>query len=303
MDRLAYSQFWYWIRERHRIYIRRFKEKRPWPWTNDPILQEYKFTNVFRRYDRVTEEMMKRMREAQNEGWRDGDLLFAMFLFRMFNWPPTYDLLARAGLHGEWSEKKAIRILGDARERGEQLYTGAYIITSCGKPIAKHVAMAQAITQLWKHREAIYTLADSSQSLEETWNALLPYPMIGKFIAYELVTDMTYLPVLRDAHDIDSWSNAGPGAMRGLNRIFRGGKSNRPERRAQYLDEMRRLLDKSRSKALRGEHVPEMVLRDIEHCLCEYDKYSRVKNGEGKPRSRFVPPEMRNARSSSKQRQ
>ena len=31
--------------------------------------------------------------------------------------------------------------------------------------------------------------------------------------------------------------------------------------------------------------VPSLEMRDIEHTLCEFDKYERVRNGEGKPRS------------------
>jgi hypothetical protein len=29
-------------------------------------------------------------------------------------------------------------------------------------------------------------------------------------------------------------------------------------------------------------------MRGIEHSLCELDKYRRVKNGEGKPRAKYV---------------
>jgi hypothetical protein len=29
-------------------------------------------------------------------------------------------------------------------------------------------------------------------------------------------------------------------------------------------------------------------MRDIEHSLCETDKYLRVKNGEGRPRAKYV---------------
>ena len=36
--------------------------------------------------------------------------------------------------------------------------------------------------------------------------------------------------------------------------------------------------------------VPVLEMREIEHSLCEFDKYQRVKNGEGKPRSIYQPP-------------
>ena len=36
--------------------------------------------------------------------------------------------------------------------------------------------------------------------------------------------------------------------------------------------------------------VPTLEMREIEHSLCEFDKYQRVKHGEGKPRSIYQPP-------------
>ena len=39
-------------------------------------------------------------------------------------------------------------------------------------------------------------------------------------MSYEVVTDLNYTPVLNNAVDRFSWANAGPGAKRGLNRIW-----------------------------------------------------------------------------------
>ena len=47
------KEFYNWINERHRIYLKRLYKETP-PWTDDPILQSYKFTNPFRENDRVT---------------------------------------------------------------------------------------------------------------------------------------------------------------------------------------------------------------------------------------------------------
>ena len=43
------------------------------------------------------------------------------------------------------------------------------------------------------------------------------------------------------------------------------------------------------SPAYVGVHVPDLEMRDIEHSLCEFDKYERVRLGEGKPRSLYKP--------------
>ena len=81
-----------------------------------------------------------------------------------------------------------------------------------------------------------------------------------------------------------TWANAGPGAKRGLNRI-----SDRPLNAGthvkQVLDEMRILLDLSDNKL--EPFVPTLEMRDIEHCLCEFDKYERTRLGEGRPRAKY----------------
>ena len=38
---------------------------------------------------------------------------------------------------------------------------------------------------------------------------------------------------------------------------------------------------------LTKDFLPKLEMRDIEHSLCEFDKYERVRNGEGAPRGRY----------------
>ena len=34
-------------------------------------------------------------------------------------------------------------------------------------------------------------------------------------------------------------------------------------------------------------HVPNLEMREIEHSLCEFDKYERTRLGEGRPRAKY----------------
>jgi len=49
------------------------------------------------------------------------------------------------------------------------------------------------------------------------------------------------------------------------------------------------LLQYSKSEELwpRDCGWPEWEMRDVEHTLCEFDKYERVRLGEGRPRGVF----------------
>lgn len=105
-------------------------------------------------------------------------------------------------------------------------------------------------------------------------------------MSYEVVTDLNYTPVLDKASDRYSWANAGPGAKRGLNRIH-----DRPLKKAisqyQANREMQDLLEGG-ARYL-GKHIDilDVDMRCIEHSLCEWDKYERVRLGQGKPRSKY----------------
>ena len=117
-------------------------------------------------------------------------------------------------------------------------------------------------------------------------------------MSYEVVTDLNYTPVLHGAEDRYTWANAGPGAVRGLNRIHgRDVKKGMSQKQANtemqqllalkedYLDSGPELL------ALKEDYLEmdQVDMRTIEHSLCEWDKYQRVRLGQGRPRSLYHP--------------
>ena len=53
-----YDLYWYFAAERQRAFERRVAGQ-PWPWSNDPILQVFKFCNVYRAADRVSQYIIR----------------------------------------------------------------------------------------------------------------------------------------------------------------------------------------------------------------------------------------------------
>ena len=106
-------------------------------------------------------------------------------------------------------------------------------------------------------------------------------------MAYEVVTDLRHTRYLQGASDIYSWANAGPGAIRGLNRLH-GRPVKQGLRQEQANQEMLEIM-RALGRGLWRSDFPILEMRDVEHCLCEWDKYERVRLGEGKPRARFRP--------------
>jgi hypothetical protein len=107
------------------------------------------------------------------------------------------------------------------------------------------------------------------------------YPFLGPFLSYELATDFRHTFVGFRANDINTWANAGPGAMRGLNRMH-GRELTYTSKRHDWCLEMQELLQIAGMR-----HSLDFELREIEHSLCEYDKYERVRLKQGAPRSKY----------------
>jgi hypothetical protein len=115
------------------------------------------------------------------------------------------------------------------------------------------------------------------------------YTGFGGFMAYEVACDLRYTRYLKSAPDLRTWAHAGPGAKRGLNRLLGKGAKERPFLSdAAAAESMCWLLGKIDAA---WPHAPALELREIEHSLCEFDKYERARLGEGRPRSYFHPQE------------
>ena len=268
------DRFFSYINERHAIYIRRQAGVKPF-WTEDKILQTYSFCNVFRELDTVTIWL----RENWKEPYADHpNLPFAMSVARQINWPDT---LQEIGFPEEWNPDRVKDIMQGRMDRGEKVYTGAYMLTGTLGGTKVEQTIDKILTPLYENQPEIHP-----DSLQKTWSEYLPYAGFSGFMAYEVVTDLRHTKYLGNARDIYTWANPGPGAKRGLNRINGRELTWSPNREPdRWNREMKDLLDRSPGY-LQG-HIDVLEMRDIEHCLCEFDKYERVRLGQGKPRAKY----------------
>jgi hypothetical protein len=197
-----------------------------------------------------------------------------MAMARQINWPDT---LEEIGFPEHWNPERIKAIMQGRLNRKEKVYTGAYMLTGTLGGTKVEQTIDKILTPLYEMPPRII-----SNSLEETWKRYLPYPGFSGFMAYEVVTDLRHTKYLENAEDIMTWANPGPGAKRGLNRIH-GRELEKSIPKAQLISEMKELLDLCNMAPL------PLEMRDIEHCLCEFDKYERVRLGQGKPRAKYKP--------------
>ena len=273
------NRYCYWQIERENIRLQKEVSQLPPPWTNDSILQEYKFCQVFREDDRTTRWFREHIREPMKNS---PDVFMATVIFRWFNWIPTGRTLIEHGLLKRWDRKKAIEEI----TKQPKWITGAYIIKT-PNGMDKVTGVAECISHMWQDREYLAKEIVKTKSLEDTWILLRDYPYMGPFMAYEVVTDLRHTYLLEDAEDVLTWANAGPGAMRGLNRLT-GRELGYSKRSHDWVGEMQELykIVQTRLPAhILQRNDMRYEMREIEGGLCEFDKYSRIVKGEGRTRS------------------
>lgn len=283
------ERFWYWIGERHAIYERR-KLKRPKPWTDDEILQSFFFTNPYREHDKVTVWFKRRIRDPWGMAPR---VLLATVIFRWFNYIPTGEVLAKQGLLRDWKKRDALKVLGKIRDEGGQVFTGAFMINSPGgRP--KLEAICDRIDNVWKDRSALIQFAEANArssdcSLEALHSYFRGYDGLGGFMAYEIVCDLRYTYLLASAIDKETWCNPGPGAIRGIYRVLdrdfeKGNNAGSPPKPKDWVEQTQKLLALTQH---RFPDFPHFEMREIEHSLCEFDKYERLLWGDGRAKRTY----------------
>lgn len=289
---IHYPRLLKFMLERHNIYLRR-QAGHAFPWTRDPILQRYRFCNIYRELDTVTMWIDERVRKAFA---LDPRLWLMLCMARHFNLPST---IAHLLAHGEvWRDKRydphaAARV---AQKIQGQVYTGAYMVNPPTRaelealPLEYQTKAAWScivvLGDLWKDREAITDMLEDATTLWQLHQALLDHRGWAGFMAYEVVSDLRWTRYGRHAHDKLSWAHLGPGALRGLNRLAQRPLSEQlPQDLA--LREAQDILMRLQHDWPRAHHWPALEMREVEHSLCEWDKYERVRLGEGRPRQLF----------------
>jgi hypothetical protein len=263
----------HWIRERLSI-LKRKNACLLKPWTTDKILQSYRFCNVHREDDTVTMWIDKHWRK------QDGsfDNVVNMVIARTVNWPDTLEEIKPFDGDLMWFESARI-IMKMRRSRGDKVWTGAYMISTNGNKMDK---IDYIIDKVWIPFYRNARTPATHETLESYWKHLRQFDGLGSFMAAQVICDLKYCdPTLRQAMDWWDWAALGPGSTRGLNRFFERDK-DKPLKQEQGLAELRHIRNIVQQKLQIQIHT-----QDIQNVMCELDKYLRVRNGEGRPRSLY----------------
>lgn len=274
------AEYFATARERYRIRQRRAVQRNP-PYTEDPIFRAWRFCNVHREHDRTTMWFREHIREPLlDKPWQKQ--VEAAVIFRWFNRIETVEEIEDL-LVGQWDAEEAFRRLQDVKP----LTTGAYII--CSQPgypklqgVLKCIERARVtipefvVSWMLQHPKPA--------TLQSAHADLCSIQYLGRFMAYEIISDLRWTPVLDYADDITTWASAGPGCARGLSRVCYGdiehfNYGSAIDQQAMLLV-MQHLLEMSKSDEYWPQQWTRWEMREVEHWSCEFDKWMRVLGGE-----------------------
>lgn len=117
-------------------------------------------------------------------------------LFKTFNKIETWELLLRKFGQISWHEfdfKAYDVVLADARNARQSIYSGAYIMPSGGSSFGHSTKHSNHLRLLQKMMEdSLCSKICDAKSMQQVFDLLRSYPMIGDFLAYQYATDINY---------------------------------------------------------------------------------------------------------------
>jgi len=275
----VYKTYWRFSKERQDIFFKRLNGELP-PWSDDSIFSEYKFTNVYRACDRVSQYLIRNI--IYDKGRGNADVFFRIMLFKIFNRISTWEFIQ--GEVGEISLRSYSfvtfsNLLKDLLKHNEKIYSAAYIMASGKEAFGydrKHQNHLRLIEQMIN--TDVPNHLQHCKTMESAYELLLKYPTIGSFLAYQYVTDINYSELTNFSEA--EFVKAGPGARGGISKCFSDMGDYSPE------DIIEMMADNQESefdrlglefKTLFGRR---MQLIDCQNVFCEVDKYARVAHPE-----------------------
>jgi NTP pyrophosphatase (non-canonical NTP hydrolase) len=273
---VVYNSFWKFAAERQSVFFRRLEGALP-PWTDDPVVRQYKFTNAYRASDRVSQYLIRNVIYRSDLPNTPLEVVFRILLFKLFNKVETWELLEKElgpVIQAEYKFKAYDRVLSRAMERGHAIYSAAYIMPSGGslgyeRKHQNHLTLIERMVA----DDLPGRIVDSG-SMKHAFELIRAYPTIGDFLAYQYVTDINYSTVTDFAET--EFVVPGPGAINGIRKCFKNadGRSD--------ADVIRIIMERQENEferlglSFRKLWGRRLQLIDCQNLFCETDKYARV---------------------------
>lgn len=299
----------FWIKERYKIRTRKDIEKKPFPWTENGILRNYKFTNVKRYHDRETVWLIDNI--TDNPDLSLEEKVWNCILFRT------------------WNKSETSKILGAPYKKEQYIKGSEHFKSMMDEAIKKnpdHVWFTNAfhtggIKQTWQFQDntlkssnerhklvreknipfRMFFLMDyvndnkivekilESKDQLEAFETLQLIPGVGLFLAYQMFVDFSY--ILDFKFSENEFTVAGPGCQRGIDRVVEDLNGLSYEELIFWIRDNQKELFSIDFNSLMSD-LPEedrrLTVIDIENAFCEISKYLKTFYNEGRPKVKYA---------------
>lgn len=271
-----YRLYWHFAAERQKAFTRRVAGETG-PWTDDPILQEFKFCNTYRASDRVSQYMIRDVC-YHDENCDDADRIFQIIAFRTFSniatWRSVRGHLGRYPVLEDLRSGAFTKALDATKVTNSRLYTGAFILcaTDAYGQSLKHLNHVALFRHMMLDDDFGSQLQECT-SLGAVYDAILAYPLMGAFMAYQTAIDLNYSPLVNFSEN--DFTQPGPGALRGMKKVFSDPGDYKP---AEIILWMVENQDREFSRLgidFDGLWSRPLHAIDCQSLFCETDKYCR----------------------------
>lgn len=268
--------FWAFVKERAEIYWKKEIRKDPFPWTENPTLREHKFCNVQRHLDAGTQKLLKYV--IENDALAPEQKIINIVFYRMFNSKRHFEIF---GWIDNWTSDTYEAVMNECKcciKEGIKIFNNAYAIRA-PKPKYEHIINALANADYSKIFKAVQNSVP-----EKAINVIKEeVKHCGDFIAGQIYLDCTYSTELCPIWTGDDFLIIGPGALEGL-KIMCGEDFGGlyPDSIVRHIWEGQPYIPTIRSYPRLSRYTNgRLSLMDIQHCLCEYRKYLKWREGKG----------------------
>lgn len=251
IDAEVYESFITFVKERERI--RKLKASGvSFPWTEDEILQRYKFTNVWRQDDAVTKSIQSRLKECESIS----DVLLSIFCLRLINRKEVIDNLVLPTLS---------KCLDDEYKLPEFIWGDAFIVLPHLPKGSKKKDILEKLLNIVARR-----LENGISNFE----TIFEMSRVKKLVLYEMMCDVWQFYGLEEMY-----CNIGGGAKPTLKMLY----PNQEINEKLVAD----LAERMYQSGIVHEVYEKPTMRCAEGMCCEFRKYLNLKDKTRKTRKRI----------------
>lgn len=269
------DSYWRFAAERQAILCRRLAGE-PGPWTNDPILRAYRFTNAYRVADRVSQYLIREVQQRADRSQEPNEIFFRTILFKLFNRIDTWEALEASLGPLAWKTvdlAKAASVLDARQAAGTRNYSPAYIMPPPAlghtRKHRNHLALLERMMQ-----DRLPDRLRQAPSLADVYDKLLRYPGLGPFLAFQYAIDLNYADLLD--FDENDFVVAGPGALDGIAKCFVSTGGCSPRTVIEWMVEHQDAEFDRLGLTFQRLGGRRLHLIDCQNLFCEISKYARV---------------------------